>query len=143
MSKILIINDSILLKTNFKKMLGNNHEIHIHECLSGEKEYILEASDFILPQIIIISYKAFEKIYIDIELDTTKFVVVFDDFESNIEEVSYIQTKQMGIHLPAVYAYITTNIDPEAFNAVIKSVLNDMYTIQKNIIDSFIQHETL
>ncbi len=142
MNKILIINDSIVLKTNLIKMLENNHEIHIHECLAGEKECILKANDLVSPQIIIISYEAFEKIYIDIKLYMTKFIVVFDDFESNVEEVSYIQTKQMGIHLPAVYAYITTNIDPEAFNAVIKSVLNDMYTIQKNIIDSFIQHET-
>lgn len=140
MSKILIINDSILLKTNFKKMLGSSHDIH--ECLAGEKEHIRKASDFILPEIIIISYEAFEKIYMDIELFTSKFVVVFNDFESNIEEVSYIQTRQMRINLPAVYAYITTNIDLEAFNAVIRSILNDMCTIQKNIIDSFIQHET-
>lgn len=141
MSKILIINDSILLKTNFKKMLGNSHDIH--ECLTGEKEYIRKASDLILPEIIILSYEAFEKIFIDIKLYSTKFVVVFDDFESNIEEVSYIQTKQMRINLPAVYAYVTQNIDSGAFNAVIRSILNDMCTIQKNIIDGFIQHETL
>lgn len=131
MKRILVVNDMVLTGSHYEQLLADDLSFEVFQCLE-DKKCVASSCGKVSPDIIITSDFSYTKhSYSDIIGNTKCIIVTSCNYSDEKNELPLKKLKKP----PVAYAFISPYINAEDFKLVVRSILSDIFVIQKNILD--------